>query len=84
MEHLQSNLSKPYLPSEKQWKHFDGQNIKDDYETGNASEKQRKHQKGLHKKASWSLQRLSPFHRILPLAETSTFLLSVAGTLPYL
>lgn len=24
----QSNLSRPYLPSEKLWKHFDGQNIK--------------------------------------------------------
>lgn len=39
---------------------------------------------GIPQKCFLVLQRLSTFHRIFPWAEIATFLLGVAGTLPYL
>lgn len=83
MAHLQSNLSKMYFPSEKLRKLFDGQNMNDDHEAGNVSERQ-KGSEGIAQKTFLVTAETVTISQNTSLSRNITFLLGMAGTLPYL
>lgn len=83
MAHLQSNLSKMYFPSEKLRKLFDGQNMNNDHEAGNVSERQ-KGSEGIAQKSFLVTAETVTISQNTSLSRNITFLLGMAGTLPYL
>lgn len=72
-----------YFPSEKLRKLFDGQNMNDDHEAGSVSERQ-KGSEGIAQKSFLVTAETVTISQNTSLSRNITFLLGMAGTLPYL